>query len=85
MAAGVTGPITNTATRSSPTTQTPTTTATATDNLAQSIPTQDLQVDKKDLTDPVYAGNTYLYELVVTNTGPSDTFNVVITDTLAAQ
>ncbi len=41
-----------------------------------------LIIDKIDLTDPVYAGNTYLYEIVITNTGPSDAQNVVVTDTL---
>ncbi len=44
-----------------------------------------LIIDKIDLTDPVYAGNTYLYEIVITNTGPSDAQNVVITDTLPSQ
>ncbi|RME84737.1 MAG: DUF11 domain-containing protein, partial [Caldilineae bacterium] len=44
-----------------------------------------LVIDKVDLTDPVYAGDTYLYEIVVTNTGPSDALNVVVTDTLPAQ
>ncbi|MCO6452393.1 MAG: DUF11 domain-containing protein, partial [Caldilineales bacterium] len=44
-----------------------------------------LQISKIDLTDPVYAGNTYLYEIVVTNTGPSDAQNVVVTDTLPGE
>ena len=44
-----------------------------------------LQISKVDLTDPVYAGNVYLYEIVVTNTGPSDAQNVVFTDTLPSQ
>ena len=44
-----------------------------------------LQIVKKDLTDPVYAGDTYFYEIVITNTGPSDARNVVITDALPAQ
>ncbi len=41
-----------------------------------------LEIAKVDLTDPVYAGDTYFYEIVVTNTGPSDAQNVVITDDL---
>ena len=41
-----------------------------------------LQIAKVDLSDPVYAGNTYLYEIVITNTGPSDAQDVTITDTL---
>ncbi|MCP4166403.1 MAG: DUF11 domain-containing protein, partial [Chloroflexi bacterium] len=44
-----------------------------------------LVISKVDLTDPVFAGNTYLYEVVVTNTGPSDAINVVVTDTLPAE
>ncbi|OUC07147.1 hypothetical protein RY27_16660, partial [Litorilinea aerophila] len=44
-----------------------------------------LQVDKVDLTDPVYAGDTYFYEIVVTNTGPSLAENVVVTDTLPGE
>ncbi len=44
-----------------------------------------LQISKVDLSDPVYAGNTYFYEIVVTNTGLSDAANVIITDTLPTQ
>jgi len=44
-----------------------------------------LQIEKIDLTDPVYAGNTYLYEIRAQNTGASDAENVTITDTLPAQ
>ncbi|NOZ71057.1 MAG: DUF11 domain-containing protein, partial [Chloroflexi bacterium] len=44
-----------------------------------------LVIDKVDLTDPVYAGDTYFYEIVITNTGPSDAQNVVVTDTLPAE
>ncbi len=44
-----------------------------------------LQIDKTDLTDPVYAGDTYLYEIVVTNTGPSTAQGVIVTDTLPSQ
>ena len=41
-----------------------------------------LVIDKVDLTDPVYAGDTYFYEIVITNTGSSDAQNIVVTDTL---
>jgi len=41
-----------------------------------------LEIHKVDLSDPVYAGSTYFYEIVVTNTGLSDAANVIITDTL---
>ena len=41
-----------------------------------------LQIAKRDLTDPVYAGGSYFYEIVITNTGPSDAANTVVTDTL---
>ncbi len=41
-----------------------------------------LMISKVDLTDPVYAGDTYFYEVVITNTGPSAAQNVVISDTL---
>ena len=34
------------------------------------------------LNDPVNAGGVALYQLVVTNNGPSDAQNVVVTDTL---
>ena len=44
----------------------------------------DLVVAKTDLVDPAYAGGEILYQIVVTNTGPSDARNVVITDTLPA-
>ena len=42
----------------------------------------DLSITKVDFVDPVIAGETLLYELVVTNDGSSDAQNVVITDTL---
>lgn len=44
-----------------------------------------LQIAKRDLSDPVFAGSSYFYEIVITNTGPSDAVNVVVTDTLPAQ
>ncbi len=44
----------------------------------------DLGVVKSDTPDPVAAGGTLTYTIVVTNYGPSDAQNVVITDTLPA-
>jgi uncharacterized repeat protein (TIGR01451 family) len=44
----------------------------------------DLGVIKSDTPDPVAAGGTLTYTIVVTNYGPSDAQNVVITDTLPA-
>jgi uncharacterized repeat protein (TIGR01451 family) len=42
----------------------------------------DLQVTKSDDPDPVTAGSTLMYTLVVTNHGPSPASNVVLTDPL---
>jgi uncharacterized repeat protein (TIGR01451 family) len=44
--------------------------------------TIDLAIDKRDLTDPVTPGETFTYELVVTNNGPSDATSVAVTDNL---
>lgn len=43
-----------------------------------------LTVDKIALNNPVYAGGAVLYQVIVTNNGPSDAQNVIITDTLPA-
>ncbi|MCB0183865.1 MAG: DUF11 domain-containing protein, partial [Caldilineaceae bacterium] len=43
-----------------------------------------LAISKVDLTDPVYAGDTYFYEVEVTNAGPSAASAVIFTDTLPA-
>lgn len=43
-----------------------------------------LSVAKLDYPDPAAAGTTLTYTILVTNTGPSDARNVVITDTLPA-
>jgi len=42
----------------------------------------EIHVLKTDFADPVYAGDTFLYQLLVTNTGPSLARNVILTDTL---
>ncbi len=44
----------------------------------------DLSVAKVGLPDPIIVGETLLYQIVVTNNGPSDAQAVVITDTLDA-
>ena len=43
-----------------------------------------LHVAKVDFTDPAYAGSTYFYQILVTNTGPATAVGVVLTDTLPA-
>jgi uncharacterized repeat protein (TIGR01451 family) len=42
----------------------------------------DLSIAKADLLDPVIAGEVILYQLVITNAGPSAAVNVVVTDTI---
>ena len=44
----------------------------------------DLVIAKSDMVDPVLAGDTLQYQIVVTNTGPSDAQSVIITDSLDA-
>ncbi len=44
-----------------------------------------LLIAKTDLADPVYAGDRYFYEIVITNTGPSQANNLIFTDTLPSQ
>jgi uncharacterized repeat protein (TIGR01451 family)/fimbrial isopeptide formation D2 family protein len=41
-----------------------------------------IHVSKLDFADPVYAGDSFLYQLLVTNTGPALARNVILTDTL---
>jgi len=45
-------------------------------------PVADLDIAKSDSPDPVEAGATLTYTLVVTNTGPSEATGIVVTDTL---
>ncbi len=44
-----------------------------------------IQVEKRDLVDPVAPDSLLIYYIVATNDGPSDAENVVLTDTLPAQ
>jgi len=65
------------------------TTATTDPNLANNadvettlvlLPRADLSVTKSDTPDPVQAGNNVEYTITLTNAGPSDAQNVVLTD-----
>lgn len=47
-------------------------------------PVADLTIAKTDFSDPVTAGTSLTYTLTITNNGPSEATNVVITDTLPA-
>lgn len=47
-------------------------------------PQADLALEKADSVDPATAGGSLIYSLTVTNNGPSDAENVVVTDTLPA-
>ena len=55
--------------------------ATDTDTLTAAA---DLSITKTDSADPVIAGQDLTYTLVVTNDGPSDATNVVVTDAVPA-
>ena len=44
--------------------------------------TADLQITKRDLSDPIRAGETLTYTITVSNTGPANATGVVVTDTL---
>jgi uncharacterized repeat protein (TIGR01451 family) len=44
----------------------------------------DLSISKIDDVDPIVAGNTLIYTVTVANAGPSESQNVIVTDTLPA-
>jgi uncharacterized repeat protein (TIGR01451 family) len=78
--AGITGTITNTAVVDSVDNgyQQPAQDTVTTQVVARAA----LSITKVALNDPAYAGGVALYQIVVTNEGPSDAQNVVVTDTL---
>ena len=53
----------------------------ATDTFAITT-TATLEIAKSGMPDPVIAGEMLLYQVLVTNTGPSVAYDVVVTDTL---
>ena len=78
-----TGGLTNTAAVASSTTLT----STGDDSVMETTTvstSSDLVVTKTDSVDPVIAGNDLTYTVTVTNNGPSDAQDVVVTDTLPA-
>jgi uncharacterized repeat protein (TIGR01451 family) len=79
--AATTGTLTNTATVTSTETDinTSNNTSTATTTVNSNI---DLSITKTDSVDPVAAGSSLTYTLLVTNNGPSTATNVVVTDSL---
>lgn len=83
ISASATGSLSNTATvtapEGTPDTNTKNNTSTDTNTLA---PRADLSITKTDSIDPVIAGNNLTYTITVSNAGPSDTVNVIVTDTL---
>jgi uncharacterized repeat protein (TIGR01451 family) len=76
-----TGTITNSATVASDTTDLNGGNDTATEQTTVNTEA-DLSIAKMDTDDPVLAGSNLIYTLTVTNNGPSDAQNVVVTDTL---
>jgi LPXTG-site transpeptidase (sortase) family protein len=75
--------LTNTATVSSDTTDPNAANDTDTEDTTVNAEA-DLAITKSDSPDPVLAGNTLTYTVDVSNAGPSDAQNVVVTDTLPA-
>ncbi len=77
--------IVNTATVSATTTEpasAPAANNTATASVLVSNPSTDLLINNTDTVDPLTVGLTTTYNVTVSNAGPSDAENVVITDTL---
>ena len=76
------GWITNTAWISSPVTPDPDLINNHDDQATRVIPLADLVIEKTASPDPVNPGATLTYTLIVTNSGPYTTTNVIVTDTL---
>ncbi len=64
------------------TTETDTTNNSATETTAVAAPDVDILVNKDDSVDPVAVGDNTVYTITITNTGPSASENIVMTDTL---
>lgn len=77
------GPLTNTATVTSPVADTNPANNTATDTTAL-VPLADLVVLKSDGRTAVTSGDAVTYTILVSNTGPSDAPSATVTDTLPA-
>ena len=80
---GATGTLDNTATVTSPITDSNPLNNSATDS--DGIAGADLAITVGDSPDPVTAGHSLTYTVTVTNNGPTDAANVVVTDTLPAE
>ena len=98
LASGVTATITINVTANAATSGTVTNTATVTSNERELnnanntdsepttiVPVVDLTITKTDSPDPVNAGATLTYTLLITNNGPSGATGVSVTDTLPAE
>jgi len=72
----------NTVTVSTTTVETDATNNSASETTAVSAPDVDILVNKNDSIDPVAVGNNTVYTVTITNTGPSASENIVMTDTL---
>ena len=83
VSAGTDGAITNIAGVTSDTTDPDTSNDSDSEGTTVSA-SADLSISKSDDADPVIAGTDLTYTLVVTNDGPSDATNVVVTDPLPA-
>ena len=78
---GTTGNIANSSTVSSSTNDNDSANNSSTDNTT-AITITDLSVVKSDSTDPVIAGEQFSFEMTVTNNGPNNATNVVLSDDL---
>lgn len=74
--------ITNNVTVTTTTTETDATNNSASANTTVNNPALDLLINKTESVDPVAVGNNTVYTIMITNQGPSEAENVVITDTL---
>lgn len=81
--AGTSGPLSNNVSVTSDTHDPDTEDNSASESTAVST-SADLSITKTDSVDPVVAGNNLTYTITVSNAGPSDAANVVVTDTLPA-